>query len=401
MIKEQGIANSHISCMTHLEYFGDTILRKNQKCKLSDKNWDCCEVVFGFINIQLEETPQDSANSSNQDERIEEIERQGNACRQKIKAALSKCGDLTEIDDLFDSNERKDPYVRFCLEEVLFHPLVAMLQLPAYLNKEFDSGIMSEVAAKQYAIVTDGSILLLAVPSISGRVATNFPDVRDYVLQVFERSIEFEIVPPNVSRSSVMIVNGMAAKQPFESDCTPFELRKRTNLCDALNLLYLSLIPGLTEYYDLCLNTHECQSDSIKVLSEERELLRLVRQFVETRIYEIVKRRTISKKVRQKIATILELLSDQRLTSRQTSDDEESFRQYLNEDEVVEELLTKMDWKDYVEPEKFVDYDSAMAIVDHVRSEMQTSNLVSISVWAAVIGAIIGSLATLLITKFP
>ncbi len=102
-----------------------------------------------------------------------------------------------------------------------------------------------------------------------------------------------------------------------------------------------------------------------------------------------------------KITAILEMLSEHRQLSSQVSGDLKDFEDYLHEDELLQDLLTKMKWKDYVEPDRFVDNESAMAIIDHVRSEVQSSGIMSVTVWAAIIGALLGSLVTLLVTRIP
>lgn len=48
-----------------------------------------------------------------------------------------------------------------------------------------------------------------------------------------------------------------------------------------------------------------------------------------------------------------------------------------------------------------LDTSSLLAAIEHARSETQTAQLVSITIWAAIVGAIAGGIMTLLLSRFP
>jgi hypothetical protein len=63
-------------------------------------------------------------------------------------------------------------------------------------------------------------------------------------------------------------------------------------------------------------------------------------------------------------------------------------------------FMERESWKNDLEVQD-IDTSSLLAAIEHARSETQTAQLVSITIWAAIVGAIAGSLMTLILSRIP
>ncbi|MGA3405067.1 MAG: hypothetical protein ABSD49_04980 [Candidatus Bathyarchaeia archaeon] len=77
----------------------------------------------------------------------------------------------------------------------------------------------------------------------------------------------------------------------------------------------------------------------------------------------------------------------------------ESVQYEAHQNSASNDALTKLKWKNWVEA-VIVDRDSVLSIVEHVRTEVQVSRNLSVTMWAALAGAVIGSIFTIIGTYF-
>jgi hypothetical protein len=75
-----------------------------------------------------------------------------------------------------------------------------------------------------------------------------------------------------------------------------------------------------------------------------------------------------------------------------------SFKEQLLDEQLIREFLEEQDWAEDVKIEE-ADSNTALATIEHIRSEIETAGIVSITIWAALIGAIVGSVLTLVLSR--
>jgi hypothetical protein len=62
----------------------------------------------------------------------------------------------------------------------------------------------------------------------------------------------------------------------------------------------------------------------------------------------------------------------------------------VGSDELFDKFLEEERWKSNLETGFRADSSSTLAIVEHARSEIETSGIISISLWSALVGAVAG-----------
>lgn len=372
---------------------------------LTLNNWRFVEVEFGFLSMQPEDSAKDvleKLRKEDKDRFAQELQKQRDTLREKVRNELKSHPDIGEVGDLFNKSEAEKPIIKFSQRNAAFPPLLAILHLPVRLQTIEKELLILGVPSERFVIIFDGSLLLIGIPSSKAEHMLGFADARDRILELVGNAEKFKTIAPCVSRSSLLVVNGRAGSVKVPEYFTPYKLMRNVSLKEAAKIVYLRLAGILSSYYHVCEDAQEAVLISTKISSEEGQILQLVKDFLSTRFYQVLKRHSIGKTVRARMTVILELLAEHGLLSAGLSEDRPSFESILHEDRLLNDFLTRADWKDFTEPGT-VDSETALAVIDHVQSETQTSEMISVTIWAGVVGAItgavVGSLFTLVISR--
>lgn len=128
-----------------------------------------------------------------------------------------------------------------------------------------------------------------------------------------------------------------------------------------------------------------------KIGVSENEMLSQLGSFIDSRFYDVLRRRSISKEIRTGITYIFGLLTDHGQCSESVMRDISDIEDQLENDELVRAWLEGNKWKEKLEIQA-VDRRSLLAIVEHVRGEIQTSSILSATIWGGIVGAIVGGM---------
>lgn len=303
--------------------------------------------------------------------------------------------EIIEIRELFEKKELERPEVRFGLLIARFRPLMMTLQLPKRLQ-EIDNAFLGE-SAERFFLVLDGQLLFIGAVSSGIKSMLGYPDVRDKLTELLGKATTFRIIPPAVTRAGFLVANARTSRKKLRWEACQ-QLAKRTSARRAMQIIYLLHAFRLNRFYALANMSHRLDRMRREIGKTQAELLTLVRDFLLTSFYQVPKRHSSSKKIHMMIGAVLELMSRHKSLSQTFQDYMGWLEEILRDDELMRKFLEQEDWKADVKPQG-LDSETTLAIIEHTRSEMEASGLVSVSLWAAVVGAIAGSILTLLLSS--
>jgi hypothetical protein len=326
--------------------------------------------------------------------------------RKAIVARLRERSEISEVQDLFEAGVGIGDSIinSYTLssdfEEASFPPIIAVLQLPARLQ-HIELGLLAGTGARvseKFVILLDGESMFISAPARTPEMVLGFADARDKIKEILGDVTKFETVAPTPSRVALRLVNGtQEGSQITQSEAT-LRLDRVTKLKDAIQLVYVGLKSTVDDFYSLLKQVNKEDRVVSAITDDGAKLLAAITDLHTTQLYHFLKRRSTMKEMRSRITAILGSLSLYSSVMQQISEDRNRLVRDLKDDELVRDLLEKNEWEREARTAK-VDSQSALAIVEHARSEIELSGIVSITIWAALAGAIIGSLLTFLVSK--
>lgn len=346
--------------------------------RLSDSSWRYLDVGFGGLFLK----PKSSKALG--------------TLRASVHDCLDSVTEISEVTDLFDSGGTYDQYTHGNrVVSLSFPPLIATVSLPYALqpiSKEYGYG---QQAAK-FVIIVDGTFLIIAAVCAAHDYIVSFPDVRDKIVEILTRTCKAEIIPPNVIFDHLRVENkgkdlsrgSFASKEPV------LHLKNSSSIKHALRAVYSNLARELLAFYYLAGILDEDLILADVISKKESKLLDEVRKFLGTRLLQIFRRRSIAKGVRLQINELLLLLSAHSYNLGAYAYQQARIESFLQEQELAWKLLDSGSarWKTLLGPAGTVDTAYTLAMIEHAQSEVQTSAIMSITIWAAVVGAIVGSI---------
>lgn len=385
---------------------------RTKEVGLDDKHWRFIESHFGGLQAvfpdlespasssesQMEEALYDTSRRHEMYAKQQKLEQtyrdEFNKLRERIQRELETRPEVVEVSHLFDAEELE------VVESSPFLPLVVTVQLPKrfqLLEKE----LVGVETAERFFIVFDGSLVLFSAVSTAGNMMRGFLDAREKLFDIVFKTGKFEVIPPNVTRAGFLLVNGKGKR---EASNLPFEALLRIGLDvsvkTALKIAYSELWYTMSEFYDTASTVRDIEKLSFRIAREEQELFSSMGELASSKWYHVRKRRRVSKLIRIRAASLLKSMAEYRGISGRISKDVLDFEQSLKDDELLNVFMEEESWKSDLEVPD-LDTGSLLAAIEHARSETQTAQLVSITIWAAIVGAIAGGVMTLLLSRFP
>jgi hypothetical protein len=367
------------------------------EARSQNSSWQYLELRFGGLIVPKAVRRRHGKTREERKKENEKITSELLEVRKEIRRYLSGKPEIIEIRELFEKEEREKPVVRFGLRIARFPPLMITLQLPRRLQ-EIDNVFLGE-SAERFFLVFDGRLLFIGAVSSGIKSMRGYPDVRDKLTELIGKATTFRIVPPNVTRAGFLVANGktpMSSRKKLRWDARQ-QLASQSSIRRAMQIMYLLHAFKLNYFYMLANVKLKLDRMRRKVGKTQAELLTLARDFVLTSFYQIPKRYASSRKIRMNIGSVLELMSRHKSLSQTFQDRMGWFEKVLRDDDLMRKFLEQEGWKNDLRCQG-LDSETTLAIIEHTRSEMETSGLVSVSLWAAIVGAIAASILTLLLS---
>jgi hypothetical protein len=225
-------------------------------------------------------------------------------------------------------------------------------------------------------------------------------DVRDKLKELLATVCKYEETPPCLTHEALVLFN--KEEKIWKSDRDVYIGVETTSEFEKLaRMVYEFLIIDLVAFYCCSSIAHDIEKSVLNSHKLESLLLKDLKKFLQTNWHEIRKKRAILSHSKKRIVEILDGLSRyshdmQELdTSLKHLDERRTHNPRLNE------LITKITKTDvYAKPRKYLDVVSTMRIIEHTRLELETYITNTSTMVAALAGAIIGSLLTLVATYF-
>lgn len=329
------------------------------------------------------------------------------ALREKLLLELQKHGDVQEVSNLFDQDET-ELRLRSAVDEIggRFLPLVCIFRLT------FSRGQQDK--SFHFVTVIDGFLILIAlllsrevrteffsttrdrtfdIVSGEGRIFASARDrIMDIARQVFKK---VELVPPAMTHESLLVTNLPRPKTPIATPCVKLT---SASLKAAMKETYLRLREALTSYYLTAQKSRNAEGIAHQISLRERELLKLVQNFTTTSMHQVFARRSLSKKIRRETTTLLNLLMQYKELQAEIVPSVERLERRFRDDGVATNFVRAFGWKEYVDYGN-VDAEAALTVIEHAQSEMESSGLKSVTIWAALVTAIV-ALAVAIVGAF-
>lgn len=307
--------------------------------------------------------------------------------RTRIKLELEKHPEVIEVEDLVRPKPSHEFIgVREDSIDTAFAPLIATFDLPAD-RTEFQGSVDR---AERYLVVINGSIVIYAADA--SRLGVDFPSLRDKITEILQPVIEPEIVPPNTS-GEILLLNGPRPQTTSGRPETNLQLTDQVTVKVAMGAFYQAAETMLRFFYDLRKEVESSRTLADDVIEKEGALLDLMRDFNSTPFHQIRKRHSINAQMHLIVAELLLTLSKYSMLSLQVSREAHELDKMLADasNSAARKALEESDWKEHVELSPF-DRDAALSIIEQARSEMETSGMISATLWSALLGAIVGAL---------
>lgn len=342
--------------------------------RLASSGWQSVSVVFASMDLEPLEEQRDASHLLG-----------------AIRAVLEKRPEISEISEITS--------VVPAFSTVSTSFLTCVLQLPPRLQTKVNETDPCHLSVERFVLViNDEGRLLIGAPC---EVEPHFwgPAVRDAVAEMIGRICRVTFVSPSVTPRPLVVKNGPCSLSEDSSSQGEVKLwlGVQSELRDAMKVVYERFYAPL---WLLC-NTSRVSEESCKeagnLIKKEYQLLRLVREFLETGFFGIRKRRAISKKIKLGITAVLESLSNHSDAEAWLLKQRTEIGSLIQRDIVVHDNFERNRWWVTTEGGS-VDRSSALAIVEHAHSEVQSYGASSVTMAAALAGATVGSLVTLLLT---
>jgi hypothetical protein len=316
----------------------------------------------------------------------EEHEKMMQAYRTKIIEGLMKSQEARNVSDL---------YVKVPAA-LLFNPIVFTVHVPFSLQKPvYVASEKINSMTEDYECVFDGSTILIAGLSDVDKMPFGAFDVRDRVMTILQKIMKVKEVPPclYVSPISFVTEKSQTLNELFSKYVKIVEPRDSKIL---LRMLYDEMGYGLEAFYSLCSTRNEIDDRIEKIEDHITKLLKKMSESSLTGWRQTLKRRGFAKERRKDMIEVLADLarhqSDQSRLKRATRD----FMTFYPQS-TISKLIDTTDIKFYGTPHMRLNVDLVTKTVDYVRSELEGYSRNTYTLLSALLGAVIGSIITLLV----
>jgi len=307
---------------------------------------------------------------------------------------LKEQPEIKELDDLFTKKEPQAFMVTRRVTGIL--PITGILHLPKRLQRDI---VGNYPRTEEFCFAYDGVILLIGAISSEAKHMGGFPAARDQIKGLFDKAVPTKMVPPSVTRSSFLIFNGGKSIEKITKRSTKLTLSTTRSIKEALELIHRLSHGELSKFYTLCDLASEVEESASAINRDGTGLILNLKAMFALKFYNVLQRRKRSTEILGLIASLLDSMSFHDRLNSELERETLKLESDLESDDRLKEFMNKTDWEDFASSDVELS-DTTLSIIEFAKDEMQRSSLVSSTLWAGVVGAIAGSVLTLVLTRF-
>jgi len=318
--------------------------------------------------------------------------------RSKLIKKLTLTPDVTGVSDLFD----QETYDEMKVSHTGFPPIIWSLKLPQPLH-EWEQAFRKAIPTQdvnEYQIVYDGRVITYAqqVDLSLPFSPFSFVDVRTRILEILQAEFQPEVTPPNVAEGFLI------APSQYETKFASFPvlfLPSIDNLTvkDTLARVYSFVNSDLCVFYETCRVRGEVQKTKFSIETSQHAALKQLHDFLSSSWYDFRKRRRILNAIHRSVIDVLEMVSQYFELNASMKDGQSAIRDLMDSHIQFKNLMKQLGWLEYAD-EPTLEMENVTHIAEHISSEVQTFISTASNYRSALIGAVVGALATLATSYF-
>lgn len=306
--------------------------------------------------------------------------------KKEIMKALNQHADVSNVSDLFTQPD----------SPVQFNPIMADMRIPFPLQKrDYGQKEREKSKVEKFKVIYDGYVLFVAALCPINERCSGVYDVRDRFEEILKPICKFKELAPCLTHQAIIFVRKGDRITRNTADLY-VEVSLSSSVLDLVRNLYLSLGQAMQSFYSLCSLTYFIENSVSEIREHESKLLSILKTFLNTDWKSVRKRGSLIKQGKQKMLEILEGLSDYANLTSMHLESRKEFEEKMKHNTLLNKFIKKIDLDEYAKPQSTQDTDSSMRIVEHVRRELETYSISKSTMISALLGAIIGSVLTLL-----
>jgi len=226
----------------------------------------------------------------------------------------------------------------------------------------------------------------------------SFVDVRTRILEILQAEFQPEVTPPNVAEGFLI------APSQYETKFASFPvlfLPSIDNLTvkDTLARVYSFVNSDLCVFYETCRVRGEVQKTKFSIETSQHAALKQLHDFLSSSWYDFRKRRRILNAIHRSVIDVLEMVSQYFELNASMKDGQSAIRDLMDSHIQFKNLMKQLGWLEYAD-EPTLEMENVTHIAEHISSEVQTFISTASNYRSALIGAVVGALATLATSYF-
>lgn len=345
-------------------------------------------VFFGCVATPPETPAEDE--EKNVIMEYDEISRESKVKRMRIIQGLNQNVEAKSVSDLFV----KLP------TEILFNPITFNLHIPLSLQKKRYARREESIArVEDFELVYDGYLLMIFTLCDLDKMPCGVLDVRDRFLEILGSITKCHSIPPTIAPFGVTFyIDGEDVSKTALEELL-ISVKKPTESSELLRALYLQLDYSLGSFYGASSISQDISRCVWNVEERQLKLLHLLNQFIGLNWKDMCKKRVLISQGKKEMAEILQRVSEYTSSKSQLVRARWEYENMVPPESMCAKMISKLTFDFYTNPSSRLDISSVITTIEHLRNEFETYNLNTYALVSALLGAIIGSLITLLASQ--
>jgi len=271
------------------------------------------------------------------------------------------------------------------------NPIIAVIR-----HKGKDYLFRNSKEVPNIVVVIDGEVVYYAFSEGSWAIY----DTREFLVNLLKEVGDFEIIPPHFAHGSIIVTNRNVSHE-IEKGQALFQMNKESTIRNAVLSVYKSLYPNMEYLYgDRAGYGIKIDDIEVELLTLNGQLLVCMQNFVDTKLHQWRKRGSLAHDIKDRISSILSRLVRHYELASNANEEIASLESRISDDDFVLSVFNNMEWKDFARS-KDVDREATFVIIENAREFINSSQIASVTLWAAIVGAFAGVVLTLIITHIP
>lgn len=220
-------------------------------------------------------------------------------------------------------------------------------------------------------------------------------DVRDRLKKVLGSIVKVKIIAPCLSLVGVTFSMQDDDANKEEKRGLFVKISKPTDSKVPLRELYLEVARDLSMFYGASSLTQDIGDVVREIISSESKLLVNLRNFLEADWKQVHKKWGLVSQSKKNMVETLEKLFQYLAYQNRLARERKDIDRFVIQHNSVSAKLIKHIGLHYTEPQIVIDTDSVIKTIEHVRNEIEAFSLNTSTFLSALVGAVVGSIITL------